>query len=96
MEFIMQGFGLWNSFRLKTGLWDSFTLINKKNYTATLAYKIFRALIVITTVFRYETKQINAVNIFLDIDLDKLIYYYFPYGFEQSQKCLRLKKLSIN
>jgi hypothetical protein len=24
MEFIVQGFGLWNSFRLKTGLWDLF------------------------------------------------------------------------
>jgi hypothetical protein len=25
MEFIMQGFGLWKSFRPKTGLWNSFS-----------------------------------------------------------------------
>ena len=69
---------------------------DEENYAATLAHKTFRALMAITAAFGYETKQMDAVNAFLNADLDELVYCYFPHGFEQSQKCLRLKKLSIN
>jgi hypothetical protein len=46
----------------------------------------------ITAAFGYETKQMDAVNAFLNAELDELVYCYFPHGFEQSEKCLRLKR----
>ena len=57
-------------------------LTNKDNYIIILIYKTFRTLIIIAAVFNLEIKQLNAVNVFLNAELDEFIYYYFPYGFK--------------
>jgi hypothetical protein len=46
----------------------------------------------ITATFGYETKQMDAVNAFLNAELDELVYCYYPHRFEQPEKCLRLKR----
>jgi hypothetical protein len=67
-------------------------LTDEDNYAATLAHKTFRALMAITAAFGYETKQMDAVNAFLNAELDELVYCYYPHRFEQPEKCLRLKR----
>ena len=47
----------------------------------------------IAAAFNLETKQLNAVNAFLNTELDELIYYYFPYKFKQLNQCFRLKRI---
>jgi hypothetical protein len=67
-------------------------LTDEDNYAATLAHKTFRTLIAIAAAFDLETKQLDAVNAFLNAELDELVYCYFPHGFEQPNQCLRLKR----
>lgn len=67
-------------------------MTNEDTYAATLAYKTFRTLMALTATFGYETKQLDAVNAFLNADLDELVYCYYPPGFTKTRMCLRLKK----
>ena len=48
---------------------------------ATLAAQIFHALIAITAAFNLKIRQYNAVNIFINAKLNKLIYCYCLKGF---------------
>jgi len=57
---------------------------------ATLAARIFRALIAIATAFDLEIQQYNAVNAFINARLDKLVYYYCLEGFNQNGHILKL------
>ena len=48
---------------------------------ATLAARIFRALIAIAAAFNLEIRQYNAVNAFINAKLSKLVYCYYLEGF---------------
>ena len=43
-------------------------------YIVTLIIKIFRALMIIVIAFNLNTRQYNAINVFVNSDIDELIY----------------------
>ena len=47
-----------------------------------LVAQIFRAFIAIAAVFNLEIQQYNAVNVFINAKLNKLIYCYCLKGFD--------------
>jgi hypothetical protein len=61
-------------------------------YAATLAFKVFRALMALVAAFRLKTRQLDAVNAFLNAPNDEEIYCYMPDGFKISKKVLKVKK----
>jgi Reverse transcriptase (RNA-dependent DNA polymerase)/GAG-pre-integrase domain len=58
----------------------------------TLASTAFRTLMAITAKFDLETQQMDAVNAFVNCDLDETVFMKFPPGFEKPGKVLRLRK----
>ena len=59
---------------------------------ATLAARIFRTIIALAAVFDLEIVQYDAVNAFVNSQLDEEVYTYFPDGFKEKGKVLRLKR----
>jgi Reverse transcriptase (RNA-dependent DNA polymerase) len=53
-------------------------------YAATLAARTFRALIAITAAFDLEASQFDAINAFVNSDLDEEIYCQPPEGYQRS------------
>jgi hypothetical protein len=49
-------------------------LLYKDNYVATLAAKVFRAFIAIIAYFDLEIKQLNAINVFCNVQLHKPVF----------------------
>jgi hypothetical protein len=62
------------------------------NYAATLATKVFRALIAITAYFDLEIKQLDAVNAFCNAQLHKPVFVRYPEGFGVPGIVLKLLK----
>jgi hypothetical protein len=63
----------------------------QETYAATLAFRVFRALMALTAAFGLMAEQLDTVNAFLNAKLDELVYCYFPEGFEGDfDCCLRL------
>jgi hypothetical protein len=58
----------------------------KDKYAATLAARIFRALIAIMARFGLKAVQLDAVNAFINARLDETVYCYPPDGFEMPGK----------
>src|SRR6266487_639171 len=58
----------------------------------TLASMAFRALMGITAKFDLETIQMDAVNAFVNCQLDEVVYMRQPPGFETGNTVLRLRK----
>jgi len=56
-------------------------ITEKETYAATLAARIFRALMAIAAAFDLEIQQYDAVNAFTNAKLSKPIYCYCPEGF---------------
>jgi len=54
---------------------------NKDTYAATLAARTFRALMAITAAYDLEAYQLDAVNAFINSQLDEPVYCTFPEGF---------------
>jgi len=50
-------------------------------YAATLAAKIFRAIMAIVAAFNLKTWQCDAVNAFANSLINKIVYIKFPDGF---------------
>ncbi|EED21271.1 hypothetical protein TSTA_085020 [Talaromyces stipitatus ATCC 10500] len=59
---------------------------------ATLAARIFRMMMALAAVFDLEIVQLDAVNAFVNSDLDEEVYVYFPDGFRIPGKVIRLRK----
>ncbi len=64
----------------------------KNNYIATLAGRLFRTVIAIATRFNLELLQFDAVNAFVNVDLDKEVYIYMPLGYRRFGTILQLNK----
>ena len=60
-------------------------------YAATLAAKVFRALMAITSVFDLETLQLDVRNAFVHSTLDEEVYCENPEGLNTGN-CIRLQK----
>jgi len=57
-------------------------ITEEETYAATLAARIFRALMAIAAAFDLEIRQYNAVNAFTNAKLSKLVYCYCLEGFD--------------
>jgi hypothetical protein len=49
---------------------------------ATLAAKIFRFMMAVTAAFDLETEQFDAINAFLNSEIDRETYIRMPEGFQ--------------
>jgi hypothetical protein len=58
----------------------------------TLASTTFCTVMAITAHFNLETRQLNAINAFVNCDLDKIVYIRLLPGFKKPGKVLLLKK----
>ena len=61
-------------------------------YAATLAARAFRLLMAIAAYFDLDAFQLDAVDAFLNTDLDETVYIQYPDGFKIPGQCLRLLK----
>ena len=62
------------------------------NYAVTLASQTFRALMAIIAVYDLEILQLDAVNAYLNSEIDEEVLVKHPEGYEQVGSILRLKK----
>jgi len=63
----------------------------QETYAATLAFRVFQALMALTAAFGLEAEQLDAVNAFLNAALDEEVYCYFLEGYEEDPNyCLKL------
>jgi hypothetical protein len=61
-----------------------------ETYAATLAARIFRALMGIAAYFDLDILQFDAINAFTNAYLDELVYMKFPDGYTVPGSCLRV------
>jgi hypothetical protein len=61
-------------------------------YAATLALKIFRMLMIMMIVYQLKTRQLNAVNAFLNAINDDTVYCYMFDEYKQSEKMFKVIK----
>lgn len=63
----------------------------QETYAATLAFRVFRALMALAAAFGLKAEQLDAVNAFLNAELDEKVHCRFPEGFEgDPNDCLQL------
>jgi hypothetical protein len=58
----------------------------------TLASTTFCMLMAITARFDLETRQLDAINAFVNCDLDEIVYIRLLPGFKKPEKVLLLRK----
>jgi hypothetical protein len=58
-------------------------------YTATFASKIFRIMMTFVADFHFEIKQLNVVNVFLNVFNDEKIYCHISNEYKQFKKILK-------
>ncbi len=61
-------------------------------YAAILAFKVFRFLMFLIAAFDLQTKQLNAVNVFLNVENDEDVYCHMPDEYRLQNKILKLIK----
>jgi hypothetical protein len=59
-------------------------------YAATLAARVFRALMAIAAYFDLDIYQFDAINAFTNAFIDETIYVKYPEGFEVKNQCLKV------
>jgi hypothetical protein len=59
-------------------------------YAATLALKIFRMMMTFVVDFHFKIKQLNAVNVFLNVFNDEKIFCHMSNEYKQFKKILKL------
>ncbi len=59
-------------------------------YAATLASKIFRMMMILVADFHLKIRQLNAVNVFLNVFNDEKIYCHMSNKYKQFKKILKL------
>jgi hypothetical protein len=71
---------------------DLCLLTDQDTYAATLATRVFRALMAIAAYFDLDIYQFDAINAFTNTYLDEDVFVRFPDGFSVQGKCLKLIK----
>jgi hypothetical protein len=61
-------------------------------YAATATFKTFRTLMSLAAAFDLEVWQLDAVNAFVNADIDDDVYISLPEGYSQKGLCLKLLK----
>jgi hypothetical protein len=64
----------------------------KDTYAATLAARVFRALMAIAAFFNLDIYQFDAINAFCNAKIDELVYVRYPDGFQVPGHCLKLQR----
>lgn len=64
----------------------------KDTYAATLAARIFRAMMAIAAYFDLDMHQFDAINAFCNAAIDEVIYVRWPDGFQVPETCLLLQR----
>ena len=59
---------------------DDFQKTEQNTYAAILAARIFRALMAIVNAFDLKTRQYDAINAFVNSEIDESIYLRTPAG----------------
>ncbi len=59
-------------------------------YAVTLASKIFRVLMTLVAVYSLKTRQLDAVNAFLNAHNDELVYCQMFDDYKLSDKCYKM------
>jgi hypothetical protein len=59
-------------------------------YVATLTSKIFRMMMTFVADFQFKIRQLNAVNVFLNVFNDEKIYCHMSNEYKQLKKILKL------
>ncbi len=59
-------------------------------YAATLASKVFRMLMTLVIAFHLETRQLDAVNAFLNAHNDEFVYCQMPDDYRLDDKCYKI------
>jgi hypothetical protein len=59
-------------------------------YAATLASKIFRMMMTLVADFHLKIRQLNAVNVFLNVFNDEKIYCHMSNEYKNFKKILKL------
>jgi hypothetical protein len=62
-------------------------------YAAILASKIFRMLMIMMIAYRLKTRQLNALNAFLNAINDDVVYCYMSDDYKQSEKIFRMIRI---
>ena len=66
--------------------------LDESTYAATLAGRSFRTMMVIAARFNLDLLQFDAVNAFVNADLDETVYMRMPHGNQKSGTTYRLRK----
>jgi hypothetical protein len=65
-------------------------------YAATFALKIFRMMMILVADFHFKIRQLNAVNVFLNVFNDEKIYYHMSNEYKNFKKILKLLQALYN
>ena len=65
---------------------------DKDTYAATLAARVFRALMAIAAAHNFEAYQLDAISAFVNSQLDEIVHCRFPDGFDHPGLCLLLRR----
>jgi len=84
--------GYLNKFKVRLYVRGDLQTIEKDNYATTLAIRYFRALIVMAAAFNLEIVQLDALNAFLNSDIDEEVIVEAPPGYPTHSKVLLLQK----
>jgi hypothetical protein len=79
-------------YKIRIVIRDDLQKINNAQnvYAATFALKIFRIMMTFVVDFHFKIKQLNAVNVFLNVFYDEKIYCYMSKKYKQFIKILKL------
>jgi hypothetical protein len=70
---------------------DDLQMIDSQNvYAITLASKMFRVLMILMTAFNLKTRQLNAINAFLNAHNDELIYCQMFDDYRLDEKVIKI------
>jgi hypothetical protein len=59
-------------------------------YATTLASKVFRILMILVAAFDLKTRQLNAINAFLNAHNDELIYCQMSDDYRLDEKVIKI------
>ena len=74
---------IWGDLQLGVYKWDI--------YAITATFKIFRLLIALVTVFNLKVIHLDAVNAFVNTNVNKEVYITMPKGYRKERKDIVLK-----
>lgn len=62
-------------------------------YAATLIFKVFRFFMIFVVAFDLKTRQLNAVNAFLNAKNDKSMYCFLSDDYKKSEKIMKMFRI---